>query len=249
MCVHHSTKGNQSGKSVTDTGAGAGSQSRAADCHLVIRQHREDGAFVIDGAVRTFAPIKPFCVRFAFPVFEKAEDLDPSDLKQDRPRREGKQANESGVSKEEQRQSAENERIQRVVEAYQAYPDGESATVLKESAGMSGTVFGPINAELIRKGIVSACSLQKNGRTVNGFKLTPSINPDNPDNSTKNESGSGCPADGEIHARTPAPPLGAVSGPGVLQKPDAKRKPESDVRVLSGSETDYYSGLFGGQSA
>ena len=30
--VHHSSKGNQSGKSITDVGSGAGSQSRAADC-------------------------------------------------------------------------------------------------------------------------------------------------------------------------------------------------------------------------
>lgn len=37
--VHHTSKGRQGDKSVTDVGAGAGSQSRAADAHLVLRLH------------------------------------------------------------------------------------------------------------------------------------------------------------------------------------------------------------------
>ncbi|CAE7347140.1 dnaB, partial [Symbiodinium sp. CCMP2456] len=41
--VHHASKGDQSGKAITDVGAGAGAQSRAADCHLVIRPHEEEG--------------------------------------------------------------------------------------------------------------------------------------------------------------------------------------------------------------
>ena len=37
VLIHHSTKGIQSGKAVTDVGAGAGAQSRAADSHLILR--------------------------------------------------------------------------------------------------------------------------------------------------------------------------------------------------------------------
>ena len=40
VLIHHTSKGNQSGKAVTDVGAGAGSQSRAADAHLVLRRTR-----------------------------------------------------------------------------------------------------------------------------------------------------------------------------------------------------------------
>ena len=36
--VHHASKGNQSEKSVTDVGSGAGSISRAADTHLILRR-------------------------------------------------------------------------------------------------------------------------------------------------------------------------------------------------------------------
>jgi hypothetical protein len=80
--VHHGSKGNQSGKSVVDVGAGAGSQSRAADTHFVLRPHDEDNAVVVDAAVRSFPPIQPFCLRWAFPIWTLADDLDPTQLRE-----------------------------------------------------------------------------------------------------------------------------------------------------------------------
>jgi hypothetical protein len=44
--IHHTSKGDQSGKNTTDVGSGAGSQSRAADTHLIIRQHEENDVAV-----------------------------------------------------------------------------------------------------------------------------------------------------------------------------------------------------------
>lgn len=78
--IHHTSKGNQSQKSVTDVGAGAGAQSRAADTHLVLRPHREKGVIAVDCAVRSFAPIQPFCLRFDWPVWFRDDDLNPEDL-------------------------------------------------------------------------------------------------------------------------------------------------------------------------
>ena len=79
--IHHSTKGNQSAKGVTDVGAGAGSQSRATDTHLILRQHEEDNAVVLDAAVRSWAPIKPLCLKWDFPIWLPADNLDPSQLR------------------------------------------------------------------------------------------------------------------------------------------------------------------------
>jgi len=78
--VVHSTKGNQSDKSVTDVGAGGGAQSRATDTHLVMRSHQEPGCVVVDAAVRSWAPIEPFTIRWGFPLWVPADDLDPQDL-------------------------------------------------------------------------------------------------------------------------------------------------------------------------
>jgi len=87
VLIHHSTKGNQSGKSVTDVGAGAGAQSRATDTHLVLRPHEEEGCVVLDAAVRSWAPIEPAGLRWSFPVWDVDETLDPALLKSERPKR------------------------------------------------------------------------------------------------------------------------------------------------------------------
>ena len=81
VCVHHTTKGEQGHKSVTDVGSGAGAQSRAADAHLVLRDHRADGVRVLDATVRSWPRFKPVCLRFDFPLHRIDDDLDPSDLR------------------------------------------------------------------------------------------------------------------------------------------------------------------------
>jgi len=80
--IHHSSKGSQSDRRVTDVGAGAGAQSRAADCHLVLREHEQDDAVVLAAAVRSFPPIEPLCLRFAFPLWVPDETLEGGGLHQ-----------------------------------------------------------------------------------------------------------------------------------------------------------------------
>jgi len=87
VLIHHTTKGNQSAKSVTDVGAGAGSQARATDTHLILRPHEETDAVVLDAAVRSWPPVPPRCLRWAFPVWTPADDLDPAMLRSEKPKR------------------------------------------------------------------------------------------------------------------------------------------------------------------
>lgn len=84
--VHHTTKGNQTDKRVTDVGAGGGSQSRAADTHLVLREHEEEGHVVLDAALRSFAPVEPLVLKWDFPCWWPADGLDPSELKGKKPK-------------------------------------------------------------------------------------------------------------------------------------------------------------------
>jgi hypothetical protein len=94
VLVHHASKGNQSGKSVTDVGAGAGSQARASDTHLILRQHEEDGCVVADAAVRSWHPLDPLCLRWSFPVWSIDDSLDPACLRPERPRKRPKPKDE-----------------------------------------------------------------------------------------------------------------------------------------------------------
>jgi len=87
IAVHHSSRGNQSHKSVTDTGAGAGTQSRAVDCHAVLREHESPDALVLSVAVRSFPPVDDRAYRRVWPLLEAAPDLDPYQLKRPTPTR------------------------------------------------------------------------------------------------------------------------------------------------------------------
>jgi len=95
VLIHHSTKGSQSEKTITDVGAGAGSQARATDTHLILRQHETDGVCVLDAAVRSWPPISPVCLRWAFPVWTPDPTLDATQLRKSgrrTPRKEEKDA-------------------------------------------------------------------------------------------------------------------------------------------------------------
>jgi RecA-family ATPase len=81
VCVHHLSKGPQGDKSLTDLGAGGGAQSRAADAHLSLREHAEPEAAVLAGVVRSFKPFEPLAIRWEYPLWQLAPDLDPADLK------------------------------------------------------------------------------------------------------------------------------------------------------------------------
>lgn len=78
VCIHHTSKGIQSGKGITDVGAGAGSQSRAVDTHVVLRPHEEPEAVVFEAVTRSFRLPAARVFRRRWPVFERADDLDPT---------------------------------------------------------------------------------------------------------------------------------------------------------------------------
>ncbi len=128
VLIHHSTKGNQSAKNVTDVGAGAGAQSRATDTHLVLRPHEENGAVVLDAAVRSWPPVEPTCLRWEFPVWTVDEALDPSSLKSERPAKKKDKAQPKDKSP-----TPDPWTVERFV---QAYIDAEPSTLaqLREQA-------------------------------------------------------------------------------------------------------------------
>ncbi|HUP78920.1 MAG TPA: AAA family ATPase [Pirellula sp.] len=74
--VHHSSKGAQGDKSVTDVGSGAGSISRAADTHIVIRAHEDPKLSVLECVTRSFKSPDPVSIRFDWPLWN-AVAVDP----------------------------------------------------------------------------------------------------------------------------------------------------------------------------
>jgi len=76
LLIHHASKGEQGEKRVTDVGSGAGSQSRAADTHMILREHKEDGHAVLAAAVRSFESPEPVVLKWNYPLWCVADHLD-----------------------------------------------------------------------------------------------------------------------------------------------------------------------------
>ena len=82
IAIHHTSKGGQSEKSTTDVGSGAGVISRAADTHLILRQHEQDGQIVVDAVARSWPPMAPFVIsRGDSFLWHLDGEADPSKLK------------------------------------------------------------------------------------------------------------------------------------------------------------------------
>jgi len=78
----HFSKGNQAGKESLDRISGSGVFARDPDCLLMLTRQEEEDAFVLETTLRNFAPLKPFVVRWKFPLFTRADELDPQRLRQ-----------------------------------------------------------------------------------------------------------------------------------------------------------------------
>jgi hypothetical protein len=78
----HYSKGNQALKESIDRIGGSGVFARDPDSILTMTAHEEPDAFTVEATLRNFQPIKPFVVRFDWPLMKRDEALNPARLKQ-----------------------------------------------------------------------------------------------------------------------------------------------------------------------
>ncbi len=78
VVVHHTSKGSQREKSVSDMGSGAGAQSRSADVHVVLREHEDKDTVVLQAIVRSQRPVDPICLSFEYPLWHLAPEKNPA---------------------------------------------------------------------------------------------------------------------------------------------------------------------------
>jgi len=77
----HFSKGNQASKNAIDRVSGSGVFARDPDSIINLTAHEEEDCYTFDAILRNFPPIDPFVVRWSYPVFSKAGELDPAALK------------------------------------------------------------------------------------------------------------------------------------------------------------------------
>lgn len=198
VLIHHASKGNQSSKSVTDVGAGAGAQSRSADNHVVLRAHEEKDVFVFEAEVRSWSNVDPICLRRQFPIWVREEGLDPSKLRRDRQR--------SGSAKESTTPPKETPHAWTVEEFVEKCitnePSSRDAILLKaESAGLSKSKAKTLLNVAVENG--SAFEWRTNGSQKVRISRV-----EQPVTATRAHGG------GSARARPPTPPRSRTSGPG-----------------------------------
>ncbi len=172
VCVHHSSKGNQGGKAVTDVGSGAGAQARAPDTHLILRQHEHDNAVVVDAAVRSWKPLDPFCMRWEFPIWTVDEFLNPADIRKDKPRRESTSGTADKSDYDDIRQEREQADRAKLLEACRKYPSGETKSKLRDETKFNSSKFDRVSKELIELGQLEKVQATKERNSVSVYITT-----------------------------------------------------------------------------
>ena len=164
VLIHHASKGNQAGKVVTDIGSGAGAQSRATDTHLVLRPHIEPNAVVLDAAVRSWAPVEPICLRWEWPCWKLAPELDPAQLHTGKPER--KAATPAQALDNPSKFEKACEDAWRLL--LKTGPTTKSQW--KAKAGMSGERINTAIEVLIERGQIESCEVKTAKGTFDGYR-------------------------------------------------------------------------------
>ncbi|MBK6589365.1 MAG: AAA family ATPase [Acidobacteria bacterium] len=156
ILVHHATKGGQGEKDVTDVGAGAGAQSRAADTHIVLRPHQEEGCAVLEAVVRSWKPVEPLPLRWEFPIWRRAADLDAAALKGRRTRH------------EEKKQVEDDKGMEDIFIALRREPD--TAKGLTSRVGIGPARIGRLLGALVQSGRVEYENVRKRGQECRQYR-------------------------------------------------------------------------------
>lgn len=157
LVVHHASKGDQSGKDVTDVGSGAGSQSRAADTHIILRPHEEESTVVVEAAVRSWKPVDPFCLRWEFPRWLPS-DADPSQLKQ-------------APTRQDERQSLSDRKAFEVIVAALRESEPLTAKQLREKTAFSYEKFSRLAALMVGDGRLITQEVKVRGNVTHEYFL------------------------------------------------------------------------------
>jgi len=78
----HFAKGNPSAKETIDRISGSGVFARDPYSLLFFTKHEEPGAFTVEMILRNLPPVETFVVSWDWPLFHRADELDPQKLKQ-----------------------------------------------------------------------------------------------------------------------------------------------------------------------
>jgi hypothetical protein len=161
--VHHASKGAQGDKTITDVGAGAGSISRAADTHMVIRPHEEPELSVLECVTRSFKSPEPVTIRFDWPLWSPVNGVLPNVKK-------------SVQSRDEKSAKDDKEADQRLLDALVKAKNRLSESQLVRATGMGPTRISRAIGRVVSSGAIESKTVKRQGRRVAIYGLTATPN-------------------------------------------------------------------------
>jgi hypothetical protein len=148
----HFSKGDQAKKESIDRVSGTGVWARDPDAIINFTALSTDDSYAVDMDLRSYPPQKPFALRWEYPEFIRADELDPTQLKKRKP---------SGAA---EKQYDVQELVALLEEPMRA---GEYQELAKEEIGMKERTFYSLFAEAKENGLIIADKDRKWQRNPN----------------------------------------------------------------------------------
>jgi AAA domain/DnaB-like helicase N terminal domain len=79
--THHFSKGNASAKDPIDRASGSGVWARDPDTLLTLTPNETEDCYTVSAILRSFPPIDEFVVRWQYPIYTSARDINPGNLR------------------------------------------------------------------------------------------------------------------------------------------------------------------------
>lgn len=166
IVIHHSSKGFQGDKALSDIGAGAGVISRSVDAHVVIRPHEQQGYCVFEALVRSFKQPEPRTIKFDYPVWSLVDDVEAKVAQPKAPgagKRELEEAEHDRVIRDFLQQNVEPQLESAIVQA-----TGISKPKVEKSLRRIGATIGETGTNKFGKGYTKWTFIRDISQVQNG---------------------------------------------------------------------------------
>ena len=148
LLIHHTSKGNQGDKAITDVGAGSGAQTRATDTHITIREHEVEGLGVLDAVTRSWKQPESLTLKLDWPLWT-ASMIEP----------------QIKATENRQEQKTKKRRKKQLAELVASLTEtGEMrASVVRRSLGIPPSAFEAILADAVKDKILKVVGTERAG--------------------------------------------------------------------------------------
>ena len=119
---------------------------------MILRDHEEDGHVVLNAALRSFPPLQPITLKWSFPLWLAADDLDPSRLAKPN-------------------KKSDTEALCRVLEILASNVSPMATSAIRKATGFNKEKADRLMVKLTQQGKVAVELAKHQGREISKFSI------------------------------------------------------------------------------